>query len=160
MANPFPFTAGQVLTAAQLNGIGEALTSFTPTWTGTSTNPVLGNGQLLGQYTQVNKLVYARYTLIVGSTTTFGTGDYRFTYPVAAKSIANFGAILSAGFLFDSNVAQMYSMTASSVSGSGTVFRLLSFPNSTQNLSVFGPTTPITLATNDELFFTICYEAA
>jgi len=29
MANPFPFTAGQVLTAAQMNGIGET-TSFTP----------------------------------------------------------------------------------------------------------------------------------
>ncbi len=160
MANPFPFTSGQVLTAAQMNGIGEALTSFTPVWTATTTNPVLGNGTLTGQYTQVNKLVYARYALIPGSTTTFGTGDYRFSFPVAAKSIANFGPILSSATFFDSNVSQMYNMVATSVSGETTVFRLLAFLNSTQDLRILGPTAPVTIAANDQIFFSIFYEAA
>jgi hypothetical protein len=159
MANPFPFVAGDILTAAELNGIGEALTSFTPVWTAATTNPVIGNGSLLGQVTQVNKIVYARFTLIPGSTTTYGTGEYRFDFPVAAKNLNNFGAIFSAGYLYDNNLNQMYSLTASMVS-SGSVFRLNFFPNSTQNVTAFAPTSPITLATNDELYFTICYEAA
>lgn len=159
MANPFPFVAGNVLTAAELNGIGEAFTTFTPVWTATTTNPVLGNGTLTGAYTRVNKLVFARFALVVGSTTTFGTGDYRFDFPVAAKNLSNFSAILSSGWLFDSNVAQLFSVTASMVS-SGTVFRLNAFPNSTQNVTVFNPTTPFTLATNDEMYLSICYEAA
>jgi hypothetical protein len=160
MANPFPFTSGQVLTAAQMNGIGEALTSFTPVWTATTTNPVLGNGTLTGQYTQVNKLVYARYALIPGSTTTFGNGDYRFSFPVAAKSISNFGPILSSATFFDSNVSQMYNMVATSVSGDTTVFRILAFLNSTQDLRILGPTAPVTVAVNDQIFFSILYEAA
>ena len=159
MANPFPFVAGAVLEAAQLNGIGEAFTSFTPAWTATTTNPVIGNGTLTGAYTRVNKLVFAQYTLIPGSTTTFGTGDYRFSFPVTAKNLTNFSAIFSTCFMFDSNVAQMYSATASMVN-SVTVFRLNAFPNSTQTVTPFGPTAPFTLAVNDEIYFSIVYEAA
>lgn len=159
MANPFPFVANTVLTAAQLNGIGEAFTSFTPAWTATTTNPAIGNGTLTGAYTQVNKLVYAQYTLIIGSTTTFGLGDYRFSFPVTAKNLNNFSAIFSSCFMFDSNLGQMYSATASMVS-TGTVFRLNTFPNSTQNVTVFSTTAPFVLAVNDEIYISIVYEAA
>jgi hypothetical protein len=159
MANPFPFSVGAVLTADQLNGIGEAYTSFTPAWTATTTNPVIGNGALTGAFTRVNKLVFARYTLVTGSTTTFGSGDYRFSFPVTANNLGNFSAIFSSCFMYDSNVGQMYSATASMVN-SGTVFRLNTFPNSTQNVTVFGPTTPFTLAANDEIYISIVYEAA
>ena len=159
MANPFPFTAGQVLTAAQMNGIGEAWTSFTPVWTATTTNPVLGNGTFVGEYTRVNKLVFARFAFVAGSTTTYGTGDYRFDFPVAAKNLLNFSAILCSGFIFDSSSSEMYEVVASTVS-SGSVFRLNAFRNSTQTVSVVGPTVPMTFANGDQMFFTICYEAA
>ena len=42
-------TAGQVLTAATLNTIGAATQSYTPAWTGSTTNPVLNNGTLTGR---------------------------------------------------------------------------------------------------------------
>jgi hypothetical protein len=148
------------VTSASLSGIGDALTSFTPAWTAVTTDPVLGNGSLIGQYTQINKLVYARYALIPGSTTTFGTGDYRFSFPVAAKSIGNFGAIVSSGIFFDSNLSQMYNMVATSISNEGTVFRIITFLNSTQDLRILGPTAPVTIAVNDQMFFSILYEAA
>ena len=54
MANPFPFTAGQVLTAAQMNGIGEATIAYTPT----ISNGTLGNGTMSAYYSRVNKLVF------------------------------------------------------------------------------------------------------
>jgi hypothetical protein len=79
MATPFPFVASTVLTAAQLNAIGEAATSFTPTWT----NYTRGNGTTIAYYTQVNKLVYIYVRETLGSTSSV-TGALRMTLPVAA----------------------------------------------------------------------------
>ena len=66
MANPFPFSVGAVLTAAQMNSIGEAGIAYTPTWTGTGGTPTLGNGTLSGVYQQVNKLVFFSFSFSVG----------------------------------------------------------------------------------------------
>jgi hypothetical protein len=79
MATPFPFVASTVLTAAQLNSIGEAATSFTPTWT----NYTRGNGTTIAYYTQVNKLVYIYVRETLGSTSSV-TGALRMTLPIAA----------------------------------------------------------------------------
>ena len=57
--------------------------SYTPTWTAATTNPAIGNGTLSGRYVQIGKLVYCQFTMIAGSTTTFGSGIWRFSYPVA-----------------------------------------------------------------------------
>lgn len=54
MANPFPFSSGAVLTAAQLNGIGE-WTTFTPTFNNVSLG---ASGTVDGKYAQVNNLVF------------------------------------------------------------------------------------------------------
>lgn len=79
MATPFPFVASTILTAAQLNAIGEAATSFTPTWT----NYTRGNGTTIAYYTQVNKLVYIYVRETLGSTSSV-TGVLRMTLPVTA----------------------------------------------------------------------------
>jgi hypothetical protein len=76
MANPFPFVAGSVLTAAELNGIGEA-TAYTPT----ITNGSLGNGTITGSYVQVNKLVYGAIKFALGTTSTI-TGQLQFSFPI------------------------------------------------------------------------------
>ena len=79
MATPFPFSAGAVLTAAQLNSIGEAATSFTPTWT----NYTRGNGTTIAYYTEVNKLVYVYVRETLGTTSSV-TGVLRMTLPITA----------------------------------------------------------------------------
>lgn len=68
------------------NRIDDAWTSYTPIWTGAVTNPVLGDGTLVGAYKQVGKIVFVRVKLSAGSTTTFGTGAWYFTLPVVAKT--------------------------------------------------------------------------
>lgn len=91
---PSTWVSGAVLTAAQLNqqlrdnlkAIGDPWTSYTVTWGGTTTNPTLGNGTLTGRYLQAGKLVIYSIQLTIGSTTTFGSGTYTFTLPVAARS--------------------------------------------------------------------------
>jgi hypothetical protein len=97
MANPFPFVSGDVLTAAELNGIGEAATAYTPTFT----NLTLGNGTLTAKYNQVNKLVSVYVHVLFGSTTAI-TGNVSVTYPIARASATSF-ALGTAG-LFDTGV--------------------------------------------------------
>jgi hypothetical protein len=100
--------ATQTLTAKTLSGsvntftnipsaalASEAWTAYTPTWTAPTTNPVLGNGTLTGQYmVQNGKTVHYRIVLIMGSTTTYGSGMYLLSLPVAssvATHIAGYG---------------------------------------------------------------------
>src|SRR5688572_30316278 len=50
---------------------GGTWTAYTPAWTGSVTNPVLGGGELLGRYTQVGKMVDFAIKLTMASNTTY-----------------------------------------------------------------------------------------
>lgn len=65
---------------------GGAWQSWTPTWTGATTNPVLGNGTLTATYLQIGKTVSWRLSLKIGSTTTTGSGLWSFSLPVNAHA--------------------------------------------------------------------------
>ncbi|UUW87394.1 hypothetical protein [Pimelobacter simplex] len=90
--NPKTWLPNAVLTAAELNqyvrdnfrAIGDAWTSYTPTWTSSSTQPALGNGTATGRYLQAGKLIVYRSAVAMGTTTTFGAGQYYLSLPVAA----------------------------------------------------------------------------
>lgn len=58
--------------------------AYTPTWTAASVNPAIGNGSITGKFTMNGKTVTARCTVVYGSTTTFGAGNYRITYPISS----------------------------------------------------------------------------
>lgn len=89
-----PFLAGHEPTAAELatqvtnnfKALGDAWTSFTPTWTSSGTAVSLGNGVLSGVYMNTGKLCIARIFLTMGSTTTYGTGNYAFVMPFASTA--------------------------------------------------------------------------
>ena len=84
MANPFPFSSGSVLTASELNSIGE-WTSYTPTWQGFTP----GNSTLSFSYAQVNDVVHVRFNVLLGSTGSF-TGSTLFTFPVASTGYTSY----------------------------------------------------------------------
>lgn len=73
-------------TTLKLNGsqLETAWTAYTPSWTASTTNPTLGNGTLTGYYKQIGKTVFVRVKLDWGSTTSGGSGDWRFSLPVSA----------------------------------------------------------------------------
>jgi len=103
---PRTWVTSEVVTAAvmnthvrdNLNWLGRVgvtgWASYTPTWTSTGTAPVIGNGTLLGVYVQIGRLFIATIQMIAGSTTTFGTGTYRWASPV---SMSTSGGQLSYG---------------------------------------------------------------
>lgn len=62
--------------------------TYTPVWTATS-NPSLGNGTLIGRYSLLGKTCHARINLIAGSTTTFGSGEYKYRLPFTAATLVH-----------------------------------------------------------------------
>lgn len=74
-------SSGQVLLASKLNEIGAAWETYTPTWTSTGVAPNIGNGSLSGNWARINKTAFVNIFVVMGSTTTYGTGNYRFSVP-------------------------------------------------------------------------------
>lgn len=99
------YAPGDVLTAAAMNSIGAEWDDITyvagTSWTAPTTNPVIGNGTWAAEYCQINKLVIARYRLTMGSTTTYGTGAWRFALPVTASSSNSAGDVIGFGRVTD-----------------------------------------------------------
>lgn len=65
-----------------LKAIGDPWTDWTPTWSGATTNPVIGNGTIDAAYLASGKLTHFRILITMGSTTTYGSGQWRLTLPV------------------------------------------------------------------------------
>lgn len=82
-----PNTALEVRTAltSVLARADGSFTTYVPTWTGSVTNPVIGNGTLTGSYVTFGKLVIGRILIVFGSTTTIGSGTYSFTLPLTSS---------------------------------------------------------------------------
>jgi hypothetical protein len=58
--------------------------SYTPTWGGSTSNPSLGNGTITGSYMKQGNLVFVQIALVIGSTSTGGSGRWTFSLPFAA----------------------------------------------------------------------------
>jgi hypothetical protein len=129
-----------------------AWTTYTPTWTASTTNPSLEDGTLTGRYKAIGKTVFVKIHMQAGSSTTFGSGHWKFSLPVAAHS--GNSAILSATFL--DNGTQWYTALATSEYDNNTAYVV----PITSASGPAGPTTPFTWTTSDLL--TICgsYESA
>ena len=93
MANPFDFSSGAILTAAQLNSIGD-FESFTPAWNSVTE----GNATNNGKFCQVNELVFYQIFFDAGSTTSYSAGNISLdisgsSLPAAVQD----GAYISSG---------------------------------------------------------------
>lgn len=89
MALNTTFVAGTtVITAAHMNGLQSAWTSYGSgtSWTAVTANPAIGNGTWAGAFQQIGKNIDFRVVITMGSTTTYGTGQWRVALPVTPKS--------------------------------------------------------------------------
>lgn len=94
LAVPRTWVVGEVVTAAmqnaeirdQFNDLIAGGTAFTPSWTATTTNPVIGNGTLVGRSKLIGKMCTATLEGVMGTTTTFGAGTWMFSLPYTAAS--------------------------------------------------------------------------
>lgn len=73
-------TFGPVLLGGTVD-IMAGLVPYSPSWTASTTAPVLGNGVLTGGYMLTGKMCDFVVALTIGTTTTVGVGAYTFTTP-------------------------------------------------------------------------------
>lgn len=156
MTWPSTFSAGDVLTAAEMNAIlaiGNTPTSYTPAWTANTTNPVLGNGTKVGRWWQAGKLAHARIEITAGSTTTFGTGFMKFGLPVAARTTAGSDGFPGSVYLIDSSGGARR-FGGAVLNDASTVRLFDASGNQVDNV------TPWTWATGDQITVDCLYETA
>lgn len=156
---PTTWVAGTDVAAADLNAqlrdnfkaIGDPWTSFTPTWTA-STNPAIGNGSISGAYMQAGKLVHYWVSIVMGSTTTYGSGAWSIAPPVPALV----SRLTIQGLIRDTSANAYYPIRTLTSGGA------LACDGTTAGGPVrsVAATVPFTWATNDELILSGTYEAA
>ncbi|HML40345.1 MAG TPA: hypothetical protein PKD23_06665 [Bellilinea sp.] len=114
--------------------------------TASTTNPVVGDGRLLGAFTVTDTTCRAWINFAAGSTTTFGSGTWNFSMPMIAGTQAVSSLV---------NVGNYYARDAST---STTVVGIARLPRGSSTLNsffsssgatVFAPTSPFTWANGD-----------
>lgn len=149
------FSASQVPTDAELNSLNApGWTSYgSIAWSSSGTQPALGNGTLVGRYrrTTDSDLVIYEFRLVMGSTTTFGTGTYFISVPVTPSATATTNCV-GVCYLLDSGTLDKAAV--------------LKFEDNTKvtpvtaTAGVVTPTVPHTWAVNDQIRGVILYEPA
>ena len=159
---PRTWVVGEVVTAALMNqeirdqfsSMFAAWTSYTPSWTAATTNPVLNNGTLTGAYMKIGRVCHVQFDLTTGSTTTYGSGAYSMSLPFAAASgmqqLVSLHAFLSQRFIGQGLIS----------TGASTVTMLFPASGSVSNLSSASPTVPFTWANGAQLRGTLAYQTA
>lgn len=159
---PRTWVVGEVVTAAELNteirdqwnSILGAWSTYTVTWTGSTTNPVLGNGTLIGRYLQVGRRYDVHIDLTAGSSTTYGSGGWAFSLPATAASVG-------------SRVGHAHALqSASQRYGGQCIIGLAATntspfcPTGTTPLAQVAAGVPFTWASGNQLRLTFTYESA
>ena len=153
MANPFPFVAGTVLTAAEMNGIGEA-TTFTPTWT----NLTVGNAVQDFKYTRVNNLVMVTGKITLGSTSSI-TGSVSMNLPITADT-ACVGSLVGTVNLSDASVGIYPGVGLIETSGAVTFVSVAANGTYLGIVAVLSSTVPFTWVSTDAIRINFVYKAA
>ncbi|MFE9432844.1 hypothetical protein [Streptomyces sp. NPDC006640] len=132
-----------------------AWVTYTPTWTGSGSNPSLGNGTLVGKYCKLGRQVTVHINLTPGNLTTYGSGNYNFALPFTA---ANNGCswVLNAHLLGSDR--WMGQLIISPAATTAAPFFNLSTTNS--RIDFMTPTRPETFANGSQLRITGTYESA
>lgn len=118
--------------------------AYTPAWTGTGSNPSCGDCTLRGEFSRAGDKITAIIDLIVGSTTTFGSGTWEFSLPTAALMLSGTVQIGTA-FLTDAGTTTAAAVPVLLNGESKVDLRVVG------GLGVVNPTTPWTWATGDSI---------
>jgi hypothetical protein len=151
MATPFPFTTGQVLTAAQMNSIGEVV-SYTPALT----NITLGNGTMSTRYVLINNFVHYEGKITFGSTTSITGSAPIINLPfIAAQSFQVAGNVVYA----DVAVAT-YTGIPLQIGTGGIYLFINNFATAYGNEVALNATIPFTWGTGDQIVWSVHYQKA
>lgn len=126
--------------------------AWVPEWTSSGTQPVLSNGTLTGRYAINGQVVTAALNLTAGSSTTFGTGDWKFSLPTEIGGGGFF--YTGGGRAFDNSAGGRYAVAAT-VDATNL---MLPFDATASPGSRLAAAVPFTWAQNDNLYLQVTYE--
>lgn len=132
---------------------------YTPTWSSSGTQPAIGNGTIIGYYRRIGTTLHLRGRIIAGSTTTFGTGEWRVSLP---SGMTTGGATseyqVGRGMAVDTGTRSYGIYPVSDPATSTTALRLF-YENSADSIQgVVSATTPHTWANTDVCAWNITME--
>jgi hypothetical protein len=138
-------------------GSGWAWASWTPTWSSLT----VGNGTVTARYMQTGKTVFARLSVVFGSTTSI-SGDFTFTLPVTAAAHAGAAALPPLGWAraYDVSAAVVYEARVLLNTTTTTVTRFMAAGGTYVTQVTPSSTVPFTWTNPDELSYEFVYEAA
>lgn len=103
-------TAGNLSVSGDINTSANmdmgAWPDYNPVWSTPGTAPNIGNGSLTGEYREDGKSLTVHIRFVPGSTTTFGTGAWRFSMPVGF-TMATTSHAVGMAWAFDSGTANI-----------------------------------------------------
>lgn len=140
----------------QIDGsLGNAWTTYVPTWTAVSVNPAIVNGTITGRFKLFGKWGICNGQITMGGSTTFGTGAYRFSLP-AGWSMQNTPSVLvrGSGGVFDNSTTTHYVGYMSYVSATTVAMRTHAAT------AEVGTAVPVTFAASDIITWELLVELA
>jgi len=146
---------GAILPKALTTGTGSSW--VWQSWTPSFTNITVGSGTLTGHYLQVGKIVYCRFSFVLGSGSSVGTNP-TVTLPVTARAYTQRTQIGLVD-IEDSGTANYYGMISK---GSSTTVADINAINAAGTYAARGgitSTTPMTWTTGDWITAQFMYEA-
>lgn len=129
-----------------------AWTSYSPTWSSSGTAPALGDGTLTGAYREIGATIHVRIKLTTGASSTYGTGVYSLSLPVAAKIDSLLSAYCIDASASSAKWAGVAQIIATSTGGDNMRIAV------TDATSGVGATVPFTWASGDQLMIAGSYE--
>jgi len=136
--------------------IDTAWTAYTPQWTAASSNPAIGNGTIEGYYKVVGKTCFVRGNIAMGSTTTFGSGEWYVSMPFTASHA---DGILMTATLLDNGTA-WYNAILNGARAGFNHKTAIQYQNTGGTTDSLAPTTPFTWTTSDRFIWNGSYEIA
>jgi hypothetical protein len=133
-------------------GTYTAPTVYTPSWTAAGTAPDIGNGTIVGRYTQIGKTVFGNIYLGFGTTTTAGTGSWYFTFPVTAESTIK-RVLIGNAAMVDAGVQEVDGATL-------LLIDTTKFAITKADGTLWGVGVPLTLGATDYVHIAFQFEAA
>jgi hypothetical protein len=132
-----------------------AWSTYAVAWTASTTNPSIGDGTLTGRYKQIGKTTFVYVKMQAGSSTTFGSGSWRFSLPVNTN--ASTYAILPMTML-DNGSSWYQGLAYTEYEGDASYVTPVWNRGATGSIPV-NATTPYTWVATDSLTFSGSYES-
>lgn len=161
--------AGAKILASDIDTIVDALAALTGAWNdysssiswiGNSTNPSVGNATVASSYVRVGKLVMWQGSIFMGSTTTYGSGQWSIAWPVAPASYASSSALLTGSAFFYDSSDTNGRMGGVCVSNGSLGIQFYPGYKISSGFNGVSSSVPFTWASGDRLGWNITYPAA